>query len=96
MTKHLNLVKVAGRTFLIIFLLTVIAMAAFALVYGKGAPVEYANKFYFFRPASTLLPISPELYAKAKIIDDLFLYSLLCAFMLNVWYEYEDRKIILS
>ncbi len=93
MIKNINLVKVAGRTFLAIFLLAVIAMAVFAHVYGKGAPVVYANKFYFFNRAKSLLPISPELYAKAKILDELFLYSLFFTLILTAWYEYEDRKL---
>ncbi|MDD5131346.1 MAG: hypothetical protein PHH44_01670 [bacterium] len=93
MNKYLTVLKVAARTFLIIFLLSCIGQLMVDRTYGKGAPVEYANKFYFFNRAKSLMPISPDLYAKAKIIEELFSFSLLLALILNVLYQYEKRKL---
>ncbi|MDD5491660.1 MAG: hypothetical protein PHV60_03130 [bacterium] len=93
MNKYLNVLKVAARTFLIVFLLACIGQLMFDRTYGKGAPVEYANKLYFFNRAKSLMPISSDLYAKAKILEELFSSSLLLALILNIVYEYEIRKI---
>lgn len=93
MNKYLTILKVAARTFLVILLLSCIGQLVFDRAYGKGAPVEYANKFYFFNRAKVLRPIAPDLYAKARILDDLLWISLLGALILNLWYEYEGRKM---
>jgi hypothetical protein len=93
MKKYLNALRVAARTFLVIFLLSCIGQVIFNNTSGKGAPVEYANKFYFFSRAKSLLPISSDLYAKAKILEELFVSSLMLALILNVFYEYENRKM---
>jgi hypothetical protein len=93
MNKYLNILKVAARTFLLILLLSCIGQLVFDQTYGKGAPISYANKFYFFNRAKALLPISSDLYAKAKILEEVFSSSLLLALILNVLYEYESRKM---
>jgi hypothetical protein len=93
MNKYLNVLKVAARTFLVFFLLCCIGQLVFDRTYGKGAPVTYANKFYFFNRAKSLYPISSDLYAKAKILEELFLSSMMLALILNALYEYENRKM---
>ena len=93
MHKYLPILKVAARTFLVILLLSCIGQFVFDRVYGQGAPFAYDNKFYFFNRARSLLPIAPELYAKAKILEELFASSLFLALILNVLYEYETRKM---
>lgn len=93
MNKYLTVLKVAARTFLIVFLLSCIGQFAFDRAYGKGAPFAFGNKFYFFNRAKSLLPISPDLYAKAATLEELFYGSLVLAMLLNVLYEYEKRKM---
>ncbi len=95
MHKYLPILKIAARTFLIVFLLSCIGQFVFDRVYGQGAPFEYGHKFYFFNRAKSLMPISPELYAKAATLEELFYGSLVLAMLLNVLYEYEKRKMVL-